>query len=122
MVVRKEVKSRVRKYKKQNLLKITEAERLFKDFLNQNKISFKFQYPIYSRQSFILVDFVIKSIAIEIDGSSHKERNKSWQSYNKWRERLIAKQGLRLIRLWNEDILKNSDNFRKFKAEILSAL
>jgi len=124
MEVRPEIKYRCRKYKKENLLKITEAEQVFKDFLESNNIAFKFQYQIFSRQSFILIDFVLtkQKIAVEIDGSSHKERNKSWQSYNKWRERLIAKKGLTLVRLWNDDILNNSDSCRKFKAEILSAL
>ncbi len=124
MEMRPEVKYRCRKYKKENLLKITEAEKAFKDFLESNNIPFKFQYQIFSRQSFILVDFVLtkQKIAIEIDGSSHQGRRKTWQSYNKWRKRLIAKEGLTLVRLWNDDILNNSDNCRKFKAEILSAL
>lgn len=121
MVVRAKVKYKCRKIRQQNQQKKTSGEMAFEKFLKHNGIKYAFQFPIYTRSSFILVDFVLPEwdLAIEIDGTSHKGRLKSWQSYNKWRERIIAKRGLALFRFWNEDILNNSDNFRKFKGEIL---
>lgn len=52
-------------------------------------------------------DFVCRRLrlAIELDGSQHVEA----ADYDRWRDRLIEKQGYQVLRFWNSDVLTNMD-------------
>lgn len=108
--------NKAEKIRKDNISKRTAAELKVKEILDDLKVEYIEQYPVYTRRSFILVDFYLpaQKIAIEIDGSSHQGRRKSWQSYNKWREKIITGLSTGLVRFQNNEILTNADNFREF--------
>ena len=52
-----------------------------------------------------IVDFycVTKKMIVEIDGGQHTEQ----KEYDQERTRYLKKQGCRVIRFWNTDVLKN---------------
>jgi very-short-patch-repair endonuclease len=108
--------SRAEKIREDNISRRTEAELKVKEILDDLKVEYIEQYPIYTRNSFILIDFYLpkQKIAIEIDGTSHEGRRRCWQSYNKWREKIITGLSTGLIRFQNNEILTNADNFREF--------
>lgn len=97
------------KYRKQNRKNPTVAEHTFLTFIKERKVKVVQQYPIFTRHGFILIDFVLPRyrVAVEIDGSSH-HNGKTKRSYEAWRERIIAKHGLALVRFKNEDVLSNN--------------
>jgi len=119
--VEQKVKSRCYKIRNNNIKKMTQAEQKVKDIFDSKGVKYVPQYPIYTRTSFILIDFYLpnKKLAIEIDGGSHIGRLKTWQSYNKWRESVIHKICTGLVRFTNDEILSNSDNFREFVLKIM---
>jgi len=108
-------RKRCESIRKDRLSKETLAEKKFCKILDKEKIIYERQYPIYTNNSFILVDFYIpkKHLAIEIDGSSHDNRRKTWQSYNKWREKVIHRAGAILLRFRNDQVLKNPEDCRE---------
>jgi very-short-patch-repair endonuclease len=105
------------KYRKQNRKNTAAAEKAFLKFFKGYRIKVVQQYPIFTRNGFILIDFVIPKyrLAFEIDGSSH-HNGKTKKNYDAWRERVIAKHGLALFRFKNEDVLvPNSTLIHFFK-------
>jgi very-short-patch-repair endonuclease len=66
---------------------------------------FRRQFPIGE----FIVDFCCREhrLVIELDGSQHAEPIAAAQ--DRERTRLISARGYRVIRFWNEDILKNLD-------------
>ena len=64
-----------------------------------------------------IVDFVCleKKLIIELDGGQHAEQ----VEYDSTRDGWLAAHGFRIIRFWNNDVLKNSDGV---KQEILTTL
>ncbi len=54
-----------------------------------------------------VVDFVCfeKKIVIEIDGGEHFESRR-----DKIRDKWFQKQGYKILRFWNNDVLKNTEN------------
>jgi very-short-patch-repair endonuclease len=64
-----------------------------------------------------IVDFVCleKKLIIELDGGQHAEQ----VEYDSTRDEWLGAHGFRIIRFWNNDVLKNSDGV---KQEILTAL
>ncbi len=93
----------------------TTAEKILWQELRNRKLGIKFrrQHPI---EKFIL-DFYVPEIklAIELDGSSHKEN----KEYDTLRTEYLKSQGIKLIRFWNSEIEKDLGNvLRKIKKEI----
>ncbi|MCL2338976.1 MAG: endonuclease domain-containing protein [Proteobacteria bacterium] len=56
-----------------------------------------------------MVDFVFikQKLVIECDGNQHNEIPNA--SYDKKRTQFLESQGYKVLRFWNEDILKNTD-------------
>jgi len=122
MDFRKTIRKTCQKYIKQNRRKATFSEKKFRTFLKKHKIKHIFQYPLFYSSTFIiLIDFCIlkHKIAIEIDGSSHANRNKGWREHEGKRERLMKRRGFKLCRLTDKDVMLNTDKCRRFKHKIL---
>lgn len=82
----------------------TNAEIDFKHKLDLFKIRYVFQHRIDYNNSFIIVDFFIKSIkmVIEIDGGYHKvqtQKNKDIE-----RDKFLKENGYKVLRVFNEDV------------------
>ena len=94
----------------------TEAEKLMWNHLRFWQVDgykFRRQQPLGK----YIVDFVCleKKLIIELDGGQHAEQ----VEYDSTRDGWLGAQGFRIIRFWNNDVLKNSDGV---KQEILTAL
>ena len=112
-----DIRKKIKKYRGYNIFEITPTEKIFKEFLEDCKIKFRFQYPIRTKTSFILVDFVFPNkIAVEVDGNYDTRASKKYQEY---REKFIKAKGFKLYRFRNHHILDNSDKFRRFKRKLL---
>jgi very-short-patch-repair endonuclease len=66
-------------------------------------VKFRRQQPIGN----YVVDFVCfeKKLVIEIDGGEHFE-----SARDKIRDKWFHEQGYKVLRFWNNDVLKNTDN------------
>lgn len=66
-------------------------------------IKFKRQKPVGP----YIVDFICDEhrLVIELDGGQHIER----QSYDERRSQFLNSQGLRILRFWNDDVLRDTD-------------
>ena len=82
----------------------TDAERLLWGKLRNNQLGVKFrrQEPIGK----YIVDFVCfeKKIIIEVDGGQHNENVR-----DKNRDDWLYKNGFRILRFWNSDVLKDTE-------------
>jgi very-short-patch-repair endonuclease len=81
----------------------TDAEKLIWSLLRNNQLGCKFrrQHPI---DNYIL-DFVCldRQLVIELDGGQHSlEKDKARTDH-------IAGQGFRILRIWNNDVLQNTE-------------
>jgi len=80
---------------------LTEAERLLWSYLRNRQLGVKFrrQEPIGR----YIVDFVCfeKRLVVEVDGGQHGG------SYDDERDRWLNMQGFRVLRFWNNEVLKN---------------
>lgn len=93
----------------------TKAEKMLWKKLRNRKLGIKFrrQHPI---DNFIL-DFYAPeiSLAIELDGSAHKEN----QEYDKLRTKYLKSKNINVIRFWNSEVENNLEEvILKIKAEI----
>ena len=83
---------------------MTEAEKKIWYRVRNKQLGVKFrrQQPIGK----YVVDFVCfeKKLVIEIDGGEHFESGRD-EIRNKW----FQKQGYKILRFWNNDVLKNTD-------------
>lgn len=106
---------RCEKIRNDRLSKLTDAEKKAKKVFDELNLKYEEQYPIFTKNSFILVDFYLpdKKVAVEIDGISHDHRRKTWQSYNRWREKVIQKFGATLWRFRNEEVLERTESFKE---------
>ena len=83
---------------------LTEAEKYFWYTLRANNLGVKFR-----RQAVIgryIVDFVCfeKKTVIEVDGGQHAD-----SEVDKIRDQWLMGQGFKVLRYWNNDVLKNRD-------------
>ncbi len=83
----------------------TDAERLIWSYLRAGKmdgLKFRRQQPVGP----YIVDFACldKNIIIEIDGGQHTENIK-----DETRDAWLADQGFKILRFWNNDVLKETD-------------
>jgi very-short-patch-repair endonuclease len=84
----------------------TAAEaRLWSRLRNGQLDGFKF------RRQFAISDFIAdfccrqRKLVIEVDGGQHYEEREK----DVWRERLLAARGYRVLRFWNDEVLKNTE-------------
>ncbi|MES2883993.1 MAG: endonuclease domain-containing protein [Pseudomonadota bacterium] len=66
-------------------------------------LKFKRQKPVGP----YIVDFICleHGLAIEVDGGQHNED----QAYDQRRSRYLAAEGLRVLRFWNDEVLRDTD-------------
>jgi len=89
----------------------TDAEQLLWRYLRNKQLGgykFRRQYPIHN----YILDFYCGEggIAIELDGSQHKKR----KSYDDKRTAQLEKLGIRVIRFWDNEVLKNIDGVLEY--------
>lgn len=87
----------------------TKSEKLFKERLELSHIGFKTQWVI----GIYIVDFLIKNIIVEIDGSIHSNiKNILW---DKDRDNYLKSKGYKVIRINNSDV--STFNLSKLKTK-----
>ena len=105
------IKETVRKLRKNQ----TPTEEVLWEKLRNRKLlgkKFTRQYPIslnlHGTKQFFVVDFYCHEarLAIELDGGIHKNR----KIYDKLRDDLINRTGIRLVRFNNDKIISNIDD------------
>ncbi len=81
----------------------TDAERKLWAHLRRNSLGVKFkrQYAVHG----YIVDFCCpqRKLIIELDGGQHAER----VAYDQNRTEVLIKEGFRVLRFWNNDVLQN---------------
>lgn len=88
----------------------TQSELHLKQYLDENKIAYKFQEIIYIKDEFgiisnyYIVDFLINKTVIEVDGGYHLKKQQIVR--DKIRSNEIEKMGYRVVRITNEDVSK----------------
>ena len=85
----------------------TDAEKLFWNLIRNNQINnlkFRRQHPVGS----YILDFYCHEIglAIELDGSGHAKE--SQKAHDDKRTEFLNSQGITLVRLWNNEVLENT--------------
>jgi len=82
---------------------LTPAERKLWSYIRKDQlgVNFRRQHAIGK----FIVDFVCieKKLIIELDGSHHLEQ----EEYDNKRTKYLEEQGYRVIRFWNNDVMKN---------------
>ena len=94
----------LRKFQKKLRASQTDAEeRLWYYLRNRNFAGLKF------RRQFILQNYIVdficleKNLVVELDGGQHDEQ----KAYDDRRTEKIARDGFKVIRFWNDDVLNN---------------
>jgi len=103
----------LRYFAKSNRNNPTEAEKLFWLRLKKYKYTFLRQKPIYR----FIVDFYCSKLllVIEIDGGYHHKQI----GYDKGREELLYKIGIKTVRFENDNVIKNIDKVFEELDEII---
>lgn len=103
-------KSKAKKYARMLKCRITKAERMLKEVLDEDGIVYDFQKPFYDHDACYIVDFYFESISgkkyiIEIDGKTH---NKHTRKYDLRRSMVLyARMGCAVIRFKNEEVFND---------------
>lgn len=86
----------------------TDAERLLWQYLRNNSLNIKFR-RLVAMGSYV-ADFVAysKKLIIEVDGGQHNEEGIKFNDEE--RTKFFEKQGYKVIRFWNNEVLKNLDS------------
>ena len=98
---------------------MTDAERLLWRYLRQRKVAgrkFRRQHPVVN----YVVDFACleAGLIVEVDGGQHADRQDHDTARTAWLER----QGFRVLRFWNSEVLANVEGFREvIWREVLSS-
>lgn len=84
----------------------TDAEQRLWYYLRAHRLGYKFkrQVPI----SGFIVDFVCheKQLIIELDGGQHQDT----QGYDEQRTAKLMQRGFQVLRFWNHDVLRHTDD------------
>ena len=88
----------------------TDAERLLWKYLRAKRfdgLKFRRQEPTGN----YIVDFVsfYRRVIVEVDGSQHLERSDEDEQRTRW----LQEQGFKVLRFWNNDVLKNIEGVLK---------
>ena len=86
----------------------TKAEQCVWNFLRNRKmhgLKFRRQHPVLG----FILDFACLEgkLAIELDGGQHNEPEKL--ASDAWRTQQLHKAGWRVLRVWNNEVLQNSE-------------
>jgi very-short-patch-repair endonuclease len=108
------LKQNARRLRKQ----MTDAERSLWHLLRRKQIDghrFRKQVPIGK----YIVDFACLDarLVIELDGGQHTDAAEADRERDAW----LRSQGLRVLRFWNNDVLKNQDGVMQVILEALEA-
>jgi len=103
--LRRQITPRMRGFARKMRNDPTDAEAVLWDILRGRKLEgmrFRRQHPIAN----YIVDFICldEKLIVEVDGSQHAE-----SAHDLERDRMLGEFGYRVIRFWNDDVLKNSD-------------
>jgi very-short-patch-repair endonuclease len=87
-------------------INMTDAERHLWRYLRRRQLAnarFRRQYPIDQ----YIADFVCleKRLVIELDGGQHAENS----AYDRKRDAYLGAQGFRILRFWNDEVLRESE-------------
>lgn len=96
-------------YRNKQVKNATNAEKVYRDFLDKNKINYKFQKPIKVDDKWYIMDFYLpeSKLCIEIDGGYHTKENQ--RKNDEERDKDLLSIDITTIRYTNEEI------FDKFK-------
>jgi very-short-patch-repair endonuclease len=105
-------RKKARKYSRMLKSKITKAERMVKEVLDEGGIIYEFQKPFYDHQHCYIVDFFLTAISgkkyvIEIDGKTHNKRSRPYDVRRSMF--LYARMGCCVIRIKNEEVFEDLD-------------
>ena len=96
-----------REYARRMRKEPTEAEALLWGMLRRKQLGVRFrrQYPIAG----YIVDFDCRRarLAIEVDGGGHAGEQQ--RRYDEHRDRVLAQHGVRVLRLWNAEVLREPE-------------
>lgn len=83
---------------------MTDAERVLWKHLRSRRMHYKFRRQ--TPRGTYITDFVCleKKLVVEVDGAHHLNN-----SYDKNRDTWLSEQGYRVLRFWNNDVLKNTE-------------
>lgn len=98
-------------YKEQLIRNQTNAEKFFNKKIKDYGIkNIEFQYPIYLKEKFYIVDFLVpdKQLVIELDGGYHNTKQQMIKDTKRTND--LQKLGYTVIRFKNNDI-KRMDDF-----------
>jgi methionyl-tRNA synthetase len=89
----------------------TDAEQLIWELLRDHRVhdaKFRRQHPIDADGKRFVLDFYCHDarLAVEIDGGQHQER----ETQDVERTRLLEKQGIKVIRFWNNEVLAQTQS------------
>lgn len=87
---------------------MTAAEKkIWYEYLRGHKLKFLRQKPILN----YIVDFYCPAIklVVEIDGETHLDKNDNQTIYDKIRTDELEKAGIKVVRFWNDQVLKGFD-------------
>lgn len=104
--MRKSVSPKLRQYARDMRKEPTDAEAVLWNVLRGKKLEamrFRRQHPIEN----YIVDFICleEKLIIEVDGSQHAEN-----AYDEKRDAKLKELGFTVLRFWNDEILKYSDD------------
>jgi very-short-patch-repair endonuclease len=104
--MRKPVPPKLRQYAREMRNEPTDAEAVLWNILRGKKLEgmrFRRQHPIEN----YIVDFICleEKLIIEVDGSQHAEN-----TYDEKRDAKLKEVGFTVMRFWNDEIIKNSDD------------
>ncbi|MFD1850605.1 endonuclease domain-containing protein [Oceanobacillus bengalensis] len=106
----------------------TNIERILENYLQEIKVDYQYSFILEKRQ----FDFVLKefNIIIECDGDYWHANPKfypkpaNWQieriKIDKVKNEIAKKNGYRIIRFWEDDILNNFENVRRIIHDLLA--
>ncbi|MFN9480937.1 MAG: methionine--tRNA ligase [Betaproteobacteria bacterium] len=88
----------------------TNAEALLWQLLRDGRLNgakFRRQHPLEVNGERLILDFYCDSarLAVELDGGQHADAH----ARDMERDRLLAAQGVRVVRFWNSDVLQNTE-------------
>ena len=104
--MRKPVSPKLRQYARNMRKEPTDAEAVLWNILRDKKLEgmrFRRQHPIEN----YIVDFICleERLIVEVDGSQHAEN-----AYDEKRDVNLQELGFTVLRFWNDEIIKNSDD------------
>jgi very-short-patch-repair endonuclease len=107
---KRKLNPKLKKFARELRTNSTDVENLLWYFLRNRQLNgykFRRQHQIDTRY---IVDFVCSKmkLIIELDGGQHNEDENI--KYDKKRSEFLKNKGYRILRVWNDEMLKNTEN------------